>query len=200
MPDKGETSGRRFRPKAAFLSPFIEMDKNYVVAVVPFFNSGLKKDAGDILLLHFAEELGRQTNFRVIEPGLVRHSMLNGRVIMDEGIALADADFILNQFNADFLISGEVVDYNDTVRTDAPPTVDFLVWAIQRLTKKVFWASESYNGGNDAVFMFDFGKVTTAGRLASKMVASVVKRLSGEEKPSLSDLSGPRVSPKGIAN
>ncbi len=193
---EGEWS-EHFGPKAAFRAHDTELEKNYTVAVVPFFNTGLRKDAGDILLLHFVEEFGRQGNFRVIEPGLVRNSMLNARVIMNEGISLADADFILNSFNADFVLSGKVIDYSDTLSPDSPPSVDFLVWAIQRLTKKVFWASESYNGGNDAVFMFDFGKVTTAGRLASRMAAAVARQLVGAEERQLPYL---QVSPTQTAN
>jgi len=192
-----EETGLRFGPKAAFRAPEAGQEKSYTIAVVPFFNTGMRKDSGDILLLHFVEELNRQGNFRVVEPGLVRNSMLNARVIMNEGISLADADFILNTFNVDFVLSGKVIDYQDTISPDTPPSVDFLVWAIQRVTKKVFWASESYNAGNDAVFMFDFGKVTTAGKLASKMAAAVARRIAGEQDQLLPDL---QVSPRQTAN
>jgi hypothetical protein len=94
---------------------------------------------------------------------------------MNEGISLVDADHISLGLNADLVLSGKVVAYQDNAGQYGSPEVDFSVLAIEK--KKVVWTSKSYNQGDDGVFFFDRGKVNTAGGLASYMVRSLVREL-----------------------
>jgi hypothetical protein len=168
----------RYRPKILFQSLLPEEETKYTAVIVPFFNLSLRKNAGEIMLLHFAEKLSKDDRFEVIEPGVVRQKLLNVRVIMNEGVSLSDADIIANSLGADLVFSGKVFDYQDYAGTEGKPKVDFSMQAIERKSKKVVWASKSYNQGDDGVFFFDAGRINTAGVLASEMAGSAVNSFS----------------------
>lgn len=168
-----ERGKKRYKPKIVYKAPFIEADKKYTVAVVPFFNMSGRRNAGEIMLLHFVTELHRQANVEVLEPGVVRQNMLNTRVVMHEGISLSDVSLISNMLNSDLILSGRVLDYTD----GGLHGLDFTVVVIDRLNKKMIWASKSYNEGNDGVFFFDRGRLNTAGALASEMTKAVAEKI-----------------------
>jgi len=65
------------------------------------------------MVLHFAKELKRFKTFDVIEPGMVRQVFLQVRIIMDQGISLADAESVMSLLNADLILTGGVTDYED---------------------------------------------------------------------------------------
>lgn len=79
------------RPRLFFRSPGLAAVKPVKVAVVPFFNRSQRNYAGEILALQFVRELARQGGVTVIEPGVVRQKFLAFRIIMDEGLSLANA-------------------------------------------------------------------------------------------------------------
>lgn len=172
----------RYRPSIFYEAEGLPPGKRYTIAVAPFFNSSDRKYGGEIMVLHFIEELVRVGDFDVVEPGVVRQKLLNLRFIMKEGISLVDADLISIGLKADLVLAGKVIVYQDYVGLDGYPKVDFSVLAIEN--KKVIWASKSYNQGDDGVFFFDRGKVNTAGGLASYMVRSLVGKMSQYEPES----------------
>ena len=170
---------RRYWPKIAYRDPLVQVGEKYTVAVVPFFNSALRKNAGEIMALHFLKELVQQGNLYVVEPGVIRQRLLNFRVIMLEGLSLSDSDAILNSLGADLALSGRAVDYVE-YPGDITPKVDFSVVVLERMSKRTVWASKSYNQGDDGVFFFDRGRVYMTGTLASKMTRAVVEDLFGK--------------------
>ena len=128
------------------------------------------------MVLHFIDELLRG-GFDVVEPGVMRQKLLNMRIIMNEGISLKDADLISLGLNADMVLAGRVNDYEDYTGSEGAPKVDFSVLIIEKMTKKVLWASRSYNRGDDGVFFFDRGKVSTAGALTAYMTGAIVEKI-----------------------
>jgi len=48
---------------------------------------------------------------------------------------------------------------------------------IDRSSKKVIWASRSFNKGNDAVTLFDWGSVNSANEMVSEMLRVLRKRV-----------------------
>ncbi len=167
----------RYRPRIFYRSDGFPPGKRYSVVVAPFFNFSGRKYGGEIMVLHFIEELVRG-GFDVVEPGVTRQMLLNLRVIMNEAISLMDADLISIGLNADLVLGGKVIDYQDYTGPDGSPNVDFSALVIEKMSKKVLWASKSYNRGDDGVFFFDRGKVNTAGGLASQMTRNIVAKLS----------------------
>jgi TolB-like protein len=182
---EGEESNpgkKRYGPKVSYRSDSLPLESKYRIAVVPFLNLSDRKYAGEIMVLHFLTELVRDGGFEVVESGVLRHRLLNVRVIMDEGITLRDADLISLTLKADLVLTGKVIDYQDFSGATSIPKIDFSAIVIEQASKKVVWSSMSYNHGDDGVFFFDRGKINTAGRLARYMVGEIVEKLSrGEE-------------------
>ncbi|HXY55260.1 MAG TPA: Calx-beta domain-containing protein, partial [Nitrospirota bacterium] len=152
-------------------------ETNPSIAVIPFFNDSTKKNAGDILMLQFVKELKKLEDFVVIEPGVVREQFLTMRVVMSEGVSSSDIDLITSRIDADFVLAGKVMDYQDDITLYGQPKVAFSVELIDRSSKKVIWASRSFNKGNDAVTLFDWGSVNSANEMVSEMLRVLRKRV-----------------------
>jgi len=167
----------KFWPSVFYRSPIIEPGMKYTVAVVPFFNLSERKSAGEIMALHFVSQLRMLGNFTVIEPGIVRQALLQMRIIMEDGMSLADADILFSELGADVVLSGKVFDYQDYTGDLGKPKVDFSARLTEKNSREVVWACESHNEGDHGVFFFDWGKINTAHRMASEMVASALETL-----------------------
>jgi TolB-like protein len=116
--------------------------------------------------------------FEVIEPGVVRQQFLTLRIIMDQGVSLADAEAIFAKLNVDLVVTGQVLDYQDYQGSSGKPKVDFTAEVIERKSREVVWSSTSYNQGDDGVFFFDWGRLNTAYAMASQMVRSIGKMMA----------------------
>ena len=181
--DKSLRAEKRFRPRSFYRSSVISMDKIYGIAVLPFYNVSERKYAGEIMQLHFINQLRKMPNFKVIEPGEIRETLLAKRVFMDDGLSLANADVVFNRLDADLLLTGNVLDYQDYQGTTGKPKVDFSAHIIERKSREFVWASKSCNEGDDGVFLFGLGKVTTAHTMADRMVRPALETIfeAGEE-------------------
>ena len=169
---------RKFGPKISFRSPVIEGKRKYTVAVIPFFNRSDRKYGAEIMSLHFVRHLKEFEEFDVIEPGVVRQQFLTLRIIMDEGVSLADAEVIFAMLDVDLVVTGQVLDYQDYQGSFGKPKVDFTAEVIERKSREVVWSSTSYNQGDDGVLFFDWGRVNTAHAMASQMVQSIGKMMA----------------------
>ncbi len=129
------------------------------------------------MALHFVRQLRTLENFTVIEPGIVREALLNYRIIMDDGISLAQTDLLFSKLNVDLILAGKVFDYQDYLGALGTAKVDFSVLLIEKQSREVVWAVESQSQGDDGVFFFDWGRINTAHRLASEMVAAALETL-----------------------
>jgi hypothetical protein len=168
---------RKFRPKISYRSPVMEGKRKYSVAIIPFFNKSDRKYGAEIISLHFVKHLKGSEYFDVIEPGIVRQELLRLRIIMDQGVSLADADAIFGMLNVDLIVTGQVIDYQDYQGGFGKPKVDFTAEVIERKSREVVWSSSSYNEGDDGVFFFDWGRVNTAYGMAHQMVRSIGKMI-----------------------
>ncbi len=166
---------KKFRPKVSFQSPVLAPDLKYRVVVVPFFNDSQRKNAGDIIALHFVKQLSPLDAFDVIEPGMVRQALLRMRIIMGDGISLGDADLLFGRLNADLVLTGRALDYQDYQGLNGTPKVDFSAQLFERQSREIVWNVKSFNTGDDGVFFFDWGRVNTAHGMASQMVQLAVE-------------------------
>ncbi len=101
---------------------------------------------------------------------------------MDDGLSLAQASGMLSKLDADLILTGKVLDYQDYDGFTGKSKVDFSALLIERKSLEVVWSSKSYNEGDDGVYFFDMGKVNTAHAMASEMAQNVVEMIA-EEKP-----------------
>jgi hypothetical protein len=169
-------AGRKFRPKIVYRSEALDPTRTYSVAVVPFFNRSTRPYAGELMAWHLMESLLAR-NLRVVEPALVREQLLRFRIIMTDGVSLADTDTILNAVDADLVLNGEVLEYYELPGGQVPPRVDFSVLFIERRSRRVLYSSYSHNAGNDRVFLFDWGRVYTAHAIAAQMARAISDRM-----------------------
>lgn len=164
---------RKFSPKLVYRAETAAPVRGYSIAVVPFFNKSGRPYAGELVALHMMRNLSRFTDLRFVEPGLVREELLRFRIIMDQGVSLADTDTILGAVNADMVLNGEVFEYQEPRGGYGAPKVDFAVLFIERKTRQVLYSSYSHNAGDDGVYFFDWGRVNTAHAMAAEMAWSV---------------------------
>jgi hypothetical protein len=152
-------------------------DRKRKIAVVPFYNLSQKKNAGEIMALHFVRHLNRFKELWITEPGAVREKLLDLRIIMDDGISLAVADSVFERLDADLILTGRVLDYEETEGLKGTPLVDFSVLVIERNSRSVIWHSRSRNKGDQGVFLFDLGLLKSTDELANPMVGAVVDEM-----------------------
>jgi len=160
---------RKFRPKISYRSDVFDPSRKYTVAVVPFLNLSGRRNAGEILELEFIRNLKTIEQFDVVEPGMVRQQLLTLRMIIPEGISLANADALFATLDVDLIVAANVNEYQDYQGVFGKPKVDFFVQLIEKKSRSVVWSSVSHNEGDDGVFFFDLGRVNTAHAMASQM-------------------------------
>lgn len=174
--DPGPLQGK-FAPKVGYQRT-LAAGKKYRLAVLPFHNETERKNAGEILMLHLIQQLQQKREMEVIEPGVVRQQLLALRMVMSEGVSLADVDNISDLLEADLILAGRCLQYEDYRGAAGAPQVMFSALMIERQSRKMVWSSASYNGGNDNVLFFNFGKIYTASALASGMTRAVAARMA----------------------
>jgi TolB-like protein len=179
---EGNRGTRKFRPQIAYRSPSFNPSRKYTIAIAPFFNYSLRKYAGEILVLHFAKELERFDCFDVIEMGVVREAFLKMRIILDQGVSLANADSIAGLLDADLILAGDVIEYEDYQGIWGKPKVSFSVQLIEKKSRKVVWSSDSTHEGDEGVFFFDLGRVNTASVMVSQMARSIGRMILQDHK------------------
>ena len=168
---------RRFRPKFFYKAEELTPGRKYKVAVAPFFNKSEHKYAGEIVMLHFIEQMFGTDGIEIIEPGVLRDDLLSLRVVMEEGLTLDTANIVLDTTRADLLLMGSVLDYQDYQGVFGTPRVDFTVQLVEKKSLQLVWSSKSYGHGDDGVFFFNLGRINTASKTASQMVDNVVKMM-----------------------
>jgi TolB-like protein len=168
---------KKFGPKATYLSPILDRSLKYTVAILPFNNRSDRKYAGEIMSLHFIRQLRKIENFTVIEPGMVRQMLLRSRIIMYDGMSLSDADAIFARLHVDLVLGGKILDYQDYQGPTGKPKVGFSAQLIEKKSREMVWACQSYNEGDEGVWFFDRGKVNTAHAMANEMVQRAVETI-----------------------
>jgi len=173
---------RKFRPRAAFRSAAIETGRSASIAVVPFFNVSDRRNAGEILALLFIRHLTAFEGIRVVDTGVVRQQLLDARIIMDGGLSLRDADTVAALVEADFVLGGRILRYEDHVGSGRAPRVEFSTLLIDRKSRRVIWSSSSDNHGLDGVHFFERGTSRTAHAMATQMVRLTSEMIVGRDR------------------
>ncbi len=178
-PGADPAGASKFRPKTSYRKVSLEAGKTYTIAVAPFFNLSGRRTAGDILALLFMRHLSSLPQFCVVDSGVVRQQLLDARVIMDSGLSLGDAETVAAPVDADFVLSGRVLRYEDYEGSSGLTRVEFSTVLIDKRSRKVVWSSESYNDGRDGIGLFDRGRSKTAHEMATQMVRITTDLIAG---------------------
>jgi hypothetical protein len=173
----GLSSGSFLPPDTAYRDTPLISTAGRRVAVLPFLNLSRRKYAGDIMSLHFLNRLAPYPDFHLLEPGMVRQSLLEGRIVMGDGISLADAQLLFSRLDVDLILTGRVLEYEDYQGNSGTTRVCFSAVLLERESRKVAWNAQSCNNGDQGVWFFDFGKHRTAHDLAGAMAQGAVQSL-----------------------
>jgi len=148
------------------------------IAVLPFLDRTGRRRAGDLVALGLVRWLSAQPEVRVIEPGVVRSALLASTLIPAGGISLPQGDLLRLLLGADWVVSGEVFDYQERAPGGGgSPFVHFGTTVLDTARRQVVWVALSYASGDDGVVWFDRGRILTAQELASRMALGVVGEL-----------------------
>ena len=164
-------------PDTVYRDPTLIADVERRIAVLPFLNSSLRRNAGDIMGLHFLESLLPHPALEILEPGIVRNALLDARIVMGDGISLADAQILFNRLEVDWILSGQVLEYEDYQGPRGTTGVCFSATLFERENRKVAWNAQSCRDGDQQVWFFDFGKQRTAHGLAGAMAQGAVESI-----------------------
>ena len=173
---------RRFDPRKEFRHPDGLLGSTPArIAVLPFTNRTARRNAGDLVALHFVHQLAVRQEFEVVEPGVVRDILLRMRIIPEGGIAFSQAELLKELLGADLVLTGDVLDYIDAESVDQAPVVDFMTQLLDAGRRRVVWSSFNHNTGVDRVWFFNDGWIRTAGGLGSAMAQATVKQMLRNE-------------------
>jgi hypothetical protein len=96
---------------------------------------------------------------------------------MYDGVSLTDAELIAGELQADLILTGRVLEFRENADRFGKPKVGFSLLLMNRKNQQVVWASSSLNEGNDAVYLFDWGRINTIHTLAAEMASAVGKMI-----------------------
>lgn len=174
----GDLISYRYQPRTWYSSRDVLDDQLRSVALIPFLDLSTRKYGAEVLVLHLAKQLVVDGRFKVVELGVIRDKILVSRIIMTSGISNSNIDVISNSLGVELVINGKLFDYLESNTTGQNPKVDFSLQMFERDTRKILWNSHSRNQGNDGVFFFDVGRISTASALTDRMSQSLLQRLN----------------------
>jgi TolB-like protein len=181
-PPAGVKTASKFRPKTSYRGLEIERGRSYTIAVVPFVNLSVRRNAGETLALLFMTHLLAAGPFRVVETGEIRRQFLDARIMMEGGISVTDAANVAALVEADYVLGGRVMRYEDYEGGGGNARVDFSAVLIERKSGKVVWSSHSYNDGTEGVTVFERGTSRTAHVMATQMVRLTAEMIGGRHR------------------
>jgi TolB-like protein len=169
----------KFQPRSVYRNLTLEPGRAYTLAVAPFVNLSSRRNAGEILALHFVRHLSSLSEFRVLDIGVVRRQLLDARIIMDGGLSVSDASTVAAIVGADFVLAGRVLRYEDYDGPAGLTAVEFSTVLIDRASRRTVWSSDSYNEGRDGAGLFERGTSKTAHAMATQMASLATALLAG---------------------
>lgn len=143
------------------------------VAVLPFENRSEAGAAGDVLAGQVLRALTGREEVRPLDPGTVRSSLLEYRVVQDWGVSLAQTDALKVGLDADLVVTGRVVHFSDG-GAGSTPQVAFSLRVLDVHGRRAIWSCFGANRGDDGVIAFDAGRYRSAHALARDMAEAAV--------------------------
>lgn len=165
-------------PRSFYRAPSLAQNRPFTVAILPFVNLSQDRFAGELIGLDFLHHLSADKKFRVLDPGTLEEQLLLHRLIMPEGASLDTAYILFSFLDVDLLLSGKVLEYEDSSSPSGAPRVHFTTEVIQRQNEELVWSSISSNYGDEGVLFFDLGMIKSARDLASRMVKKTVQAIA----------------------
>jgi len=166
--------GSGYAPRHVFSALPARRPGRLPVAVVPFVDETRRGDAGELAALDFVRELSRHQELEVVEPGVVRAELIRNRVVMEGGVSHETARIALATLEVAAVLAGYV-----RVQEEVPvPRLELTLLVLDTSENRLLWRSSSHARGDDRVFFFDAGRVSTTSELSCRLTRSAVDRMA----------------------
>jgi len=156
---------------------FKERELTYRIAVMPFKNKSKIKKAGQIVTYMFIEELFKNKNFEPINYGDIKKAIIDLRIRRKEQLDYKTIKSISDYLGVDGIIVGIVESYNEQ-EENFPPQVTITARLIFAQKNKILWCDSYQYKGDDEIFIFNWGRITTAENVAYKVVSKLLNKMS----------------------
>src|SRR5512138_465187 len=120
----------RFEPRRAFRAPVLDDVGRRTIAVLPFGNETSRRSAGDVVAGQFVAQLARSGSFEVLDPGVVREELLAHRIVLESGVSVDQAMSLLDELQADLVLSGRVLVHEARSGAQGQPRIEFTAYVI----------------------------------------------------------------------
>lgn len=152
-----------------------DAESTYRIAVLPFLNKGRKIGAGKIVAYMFMSELSKSRHFIPVEFGDVRKTVLDIRMFVKGEIDYEKVKAITELLNVDGIIIGSVEAYPVSI-TDSPLLeVEINTRLIDARKRKILWSDGFRMNSESEIYVFDWGKMRTAGKVANRVISKIVR-------------------------
>jgi len=156
---------------------FKEKELTYKIAVMPFKNKSKIKKAGQIVTYMFIEELFKNKNFEPVNYGEIKKAIIDLRIRKKEQLDFKTIKSISDYLGVDGIIIGTVESYNEQ-EGNFPPQVTITARLIDVRRNRILWCDSYQYKGDDGIFIFDWGKITTAENVGYKVVSKLLNKMS----------------------
>ncbi len=175
---------RPFRPRSFTVDPewlaATSSGRRLRVAVLPFVTDTPRREVGEVVASQFARWFIEGGELDVLEPGVVRQALLEGRVIQADGPSLPQVDTLRALLDVDLVVSGRVTDFEAMGSVPGSPFVGFSSRGIDARTRQAVFTSFSFGRGDDRAGAFGAGRIRSSITLTSELVRGVVQTLEEE--------------------
>jgi TolB-like protein len=168
-------------PKAAdmLLSSFSiqeyqdEPESDYKIAVMPFKNISRFRNAGKITTRLFLNELLNVERFEPVEYGTTRKVIVDLRIRSKGELEYKSIEALSNELGLNGVLVGTVENYADS----SNPKVTITARLLDARKKKIVWYNSLQLSGESDVVVFEWGRLRTADKVASRLVSKLVEEM-----------------------
>jgi TolB-like protein len=156
----------------------LNLEEPATLAVKPLVNLSKYDEAGDVVMNSLLIELLDNRMFRIVDPGLVDHAVLQKRLRFTDRLPLATLRELGDSLNADYMLLGTVNEFDMiTSRMETVPLVSLSLRIVRCDTGTIFWAATHTRRGDDSETVFGLGRIPTLEQLTAVTVKDITGTL-----------------------
>jgi TolB-like protein len=150
-------------------------DSLYRIAVMPFKNNSDFSNAGTIAMYMFMVELIKSREFRPVEFGSIRDSIIELRIRNRGEISYQHINTLSQSLEVRGILVGVVDTYSDGIASASPPVAGMTVRLIDSSDHRIVWYNSGLLTGEDSLIALDWGRIRSVHAVAYQLVSNLVE-------------------------
>jgi hypothetical protein len=152
------------------------------VSILPFTGSGKSSVIESVIVYRiFQAELAASDDFQLVPEGDMKHAYKQIKLLPHVTSPNFEQQQILgNYLNAQYMITGTILDLGRGVGGQNPPTLTLLLHLQEAGSGRTLWKTYYHRNGDDYRKVMHFGVVNTITKLASLMIQDILERWASE--------------------